>query len=75
MEAINKENKVYVTCHWQSNEGHAQNGKENRSFDIAQSHIYSLYWDSHYIRVFVEEGQIYEILIKDETGNTGAFYD
>ena len=34
MEAINKENKVYVTCHWQSKEGHAQNGKESRSFDI-----------------------------------------
>ena len=35
MGAINTENKVYATCHWQSNEGHAQNGKENRSFGIA----------------------------------------
>ena len=75
MEAINTENKVYATCHWLSNGGHAQYGKESGNFDIKQFHTYSLFWDSNYIRVSVDNGQIYEMLIKDGTGNTGAFHN
>ena len=57
------------------NGGHAQYAKETGNFDIAQFHTYSLYWDRSYIRVFVDNGQFYKILIKDGTGNTGAFHN
>lgn len=74
IEAINTENKVYATCHWNSN-GHAQYGKESGNFDITQFHTYHLYWDRDFIRIGVDGNQHYEILIKDGTGNTGAFHN
>jgi beta-glucanase (GH16 family) len=73
IEAINAENKVYATCHWLSNGGHADYGTSTGNFDITQFHTYFLYWDRDYIRVGVDDNQYYEILIKDGTGNTGAF--
>ena len=74
LEAINVENKVYSTCHWDSN-GHAQYGKESGYFDITQFHVYHLYWDKEYIRAGVDGNQFFEILIKDGTGNTGALHN
>ena len=73
IEAINTENKIYSTCHWDSN-GHAEYGKSTGTFDITQFHTYYLYWDREYIRAGVDGNQHYEILIKDNTGNTGAFH-
>lgn len=75
LEAINTENKVYATCHWQSNGGHAQYGQNSGNFDITQFHTYSLYWDSNFVRVSVDGGQIYEMNIKGGTGNTGALHN
>ena len=34
IEAINNENKVYSTCHWQANGQHAEYGKSTGNFDI-----------------------------------------
>ena len=72
IEAINTENKIYSTCHWNSN-GHVQYGTSTGNFDITQFHTYYMYWDRDYIRCGVDDAQHYEILIKDGTGNTGAF--
>ena len=74
IEAINTENKIYSTCHWDSN-GHAQYGESTGTFDITQFHTYHLYWDRDYIRCGVDGGQHYEILIKDGTGNTHALHN
>lgn len=74
IEAINTENKIYSTCHWNSN-GHAQYGQSTGTFDITQFHTYHMYWDREYIRCGVDGGQHYEILIKDGTGNTQALHN
>lgn len=74
IEAINTENKIYSTCHWNAN-GHAQYGTESGNFDITQFHTYHLYWDRDYIRTGVDGNQHYEILIKDGTGNTQALHN
>ena len=74
IEAINTENKIYSTCHWDSN-GHAQYGESTGTFDITQFHTYHLYWDRDYIRCGVDGGQHYEILIKDGKGNTHALHN
>ena len=40
IEAINNENKVYSTCHWQANGQHAEYGKSTGNFDITNFHTY-----------------------------------
>ena len=72
LEAINTENKVYSTCHWDAN-GHASYGTNSGNLDITQFHTYHLFWDKEYIRAGVDSKHHYEILIKDGSGNTGSF--
>ena len=73
LEAINAENKIYATCHWLANGGHADYGK-NMNLDVTQFHTYHLLWDKDYIKVGVDGNYYYEMLIKDSTGSTGAFH-
>ena len=75
LETINTENKVYSTCHWQSNGGHAQYGLNSKNFDVTKFHTYSLEWDSNYIRTFVDGTKFYEMKITGGTGNTGALHN
>ena len=65
IEAINNENKVYSTCHWQANGQHAEYGQSTGNFDITNFHTYYLEWNSEYIRAGVDGVQHYEIYIKD----------
>ena len=74
LEAVNEENKAYATCHWNSN-GHAEYGLSSGYFDVTQFHTYSMYWDRERIQVFIDNNRIYEIYIKDGTGNTWAFHN
>ncbi len=74
IEAINTENKVYATCHWFSNGGHADYGTSTGNFDVTQFHTYYLHWDGYSIRIGVDGNQHYEMIIKDSVGNTGAFH-
>ena len=74
IEAINNENKVYSTCHWQANGQHAEYGQSTGTFDITNFHTYYLEWNSEYIRAGVDGVQHYEIYIKDGTGETTAFH-
>lgn len=73
MEAVNAEYKTYATCHWNAN-GHAQYGKSTGNFDITQYHTYALAWDSNNIRMFVDGGQIYEMYIGNNSGDTDEFH-
>ena len=75
IEAINNENKIYSTCHWQADGNHAEYGKSTETFDINNFHTYYLQWDTEYIRAGVDGKQHYEILIKDGTGQTDAFQE
>ena len=73
LEAINDENKVYATCHWSANGGHADYGT-NRNLDVTDFHTYFLDWTSNSIKVGVDGTQYYEMTIKDNVGQTGAFH-
>lgn len=73
IEAINTENKIYSTCHWQADGQHTQYGQKTGTFDIVNFHTYYLQWDSEYIRAGVDGRQHYEKYIKDGTGQTYAF--
>ena len=75
LEAVNKENKIYSTCHWNANGGHAQYGKNSEYFDITQFHIYQLWWDSEHIKAGVDGKVFYDILIKDGTGGTSSLHN
>jgi beta-glucanase (GH16 family) len=74
MEAINAENKVYGTCHWDSN-GHAEYGRSTGNFDITQYHTYVCDWDSQFIRMYVDGNMYYEINITNSTGSTEEFHN
>ena len=69
IEAINAENKVYGTCHWDSN-GHAEYGNSSGNFDITQFHNYTCDWDDQYIRMYVDGTKYHEIYIGGNAGNT-----
>ena len=75
LEAVNKENKIYSTCHWNANGGHAQYGKNSEYFDITQFHVYQLWWDSEHIKAGVDGKVFYDILIKDGTGGTSSLHN
>ena len=73
LEALNEENKSNAACYW-FNDGLAEYGLSSGYFDVTQFHTYSMYWDRKKIQIFVDNNQIYEIDIKDGTGNTWAFH-
>jgi beta-glucanase (GH16 family) len=73
VEAVNTENKIYATCHWFAGGGHADYGT-NTNTDAGQFHVYTLLWNNEIIRVGIDGGQHYEMKIKDNVGETGAFH-
>ena len=73
-ETLNEENIAYATCKWNSN-GYAQYGLRSGWIDLTQFHTYSLYWDEEFMRVSVDDKQIFEILIKNGEGNTWAYHN
>ena len=73
LEAINDENKVYGTTHWDNN-GHANYGNSSSAFDITKYHIYTLDWDDQYIRMFVDGKKYHEIYIGGNSGGTDELH-
>ena len=73
-ETFNEENIVYATCKWTSN-GFAKYGLRSGWIDLTQFHTYSLYWDEAFMRVSVDNNQIFEIYIKNGEGNTWAYHN
>lgn len=74
MEAINAENRVYGTCHW-DNGGHANYGTNSGNYDITQWHTYALDWDDQYIRTYVDGQKYYEIYIGGNAGGTEELHN
>lgn len=72
MERINYEPNVHGTVHWDAN-GYASFGRASGAIDFNQYHVYSIEWDTNYIRWFVDGIQYNEILIQNGTGNTEEF--
>ncbi|GIP23112.1 RICIN domain-containing protein [Paenibacillus sp. J22TS3] len=72
MERVNNNPFVNGTVHWDAG-GQADYGKESGNLDFSQYHVYSVEWDSKYIRWFVDGQQFNEFYIENGTGNTEEF--
>ncbi len=81
IEAVNDENIVYGTNHWQT-EGHqADYGNNTGGFhgastalDITEFHTYKFTWDEKLIAMYVDDFKYHEISIEDNAGGTEAFH-
>ncbi|WP_098743959.1 RICIN domain-containing protein [Paenibacillus sp. EZ-K15] len=72
MERVNHNPYVNGTVHWDAG-GHADFGRVSGNLDFSQFHVYSIEWDSKYIRWFVDGQQFNEFYIENGTGNTEEF--
>jgi len=72
MERVNANPFVNGTVHWNAN-GYASYGKESGYVDFSGYHVYSIEWDSSYIRWFVDGILFNEFYIANGTGNTEEF--
>lgn len=72
MERVNLNPYVNGTVHWDVG-GHAEFGRVSGNLDFSQFHVYSIEWDSKYIRWFVDGQQFNEFYIENGTGNTEEF--
>lgn len=72
MERVNLNPYVNGTVHWDAG-GHAEFGRVSGNLDFSQFHVYSIEWDSKYIRWFVDGQQFNEFYIENGTGNTEEF--
>ncbi|MGB8451906.1 MAG: RICIN domain-containing protein [Anaerocolumna sp.] len=72
MERVNNNSSVNGTVHWDAN-GYASYGQVSGSLDFSQYHVYSIEWDSSYIRWYVDGVQYNEFYIANNTGNTEEF--
>ncbi|WP_290732448.1 glycoside hydrolase family 16 protein [Fibrobacter sp. UBA3629] len=81
IEAVNSENIVYGTNHWQFEGSHAEYGNNTNDFhgakkelDITQFHTYKLVWDEKLIAMYVDDFKYHEISIENNAGGTDAFH-
>jgi beta-glucanase (GH16 family) len=72
MERVNANSFVNGTVHWDAN-GYASYGRESGYVDFSAYHVYSIEWDTNYIRWFVDGVQFNEFYIANGTGNTEEF--
>ena len=81
IEAVNDENIVYGTNHWQT-EGHQADYGNNTggfhgastSLDITEFHTYKFTCDEKLIAMYVDDFKYHEISIEDNAGGTEAFH-
>ncbi|MED5016483.1 family 16 glycosylhydrolase [Paenibacillus chibensis] len=72
MERVNNNPYVNGTVHWDAN-GQADYGQVSGNLDFSQYHVYSVEWDSKYIKWFVDGQQYNAFYIENGTGNTEEF--
>ncbi|MWV42667.1 family 16 glycosylhydrolase [Paenibacillus sp. HJL G12] len=72
MERVNNNPYVNGTVHWDAN-GQADYGQVSGNIDFSQYHVYSVEWDSKYIKWFVDGQQFNAFYIENGTGNTEEF--
>ena len=73
MEHINAENISYGTPHWSDvNGNHASYGGSTAT-TVTDYHVYSIEWDTNYIRWFIDGVKFHEIYIGGGINGTGEF--
>ena len=81
IEAVNDENVVYGTNHWQYNGNHADYGNNTRDYygtskelDITQFHKYKMVWNEKLIAMYVDDFKYQEIAIENAKDGLEAFH-
>jgi len=81
IEAVNDENVVYGTNHWQYEGGHAQYGNSTKDYygtskvlDITQFHNYKMVWNEKLIAMYVDDFKYQEIAIGNAADGLEAFH-
>jgi beta-glucanase (GH16 family) len=81
IEAINSENIVYGTHHWQYNGNHASYGNNTKDYygtskelDITQFHTYKMVWNEKLIAMYVDDFKYQEIDIENAKDGIEAFH-
>jgi Beta-glucanase/Beta-glucan synthetase len=81
IEAINNENIVYGTHHWQYNGNHASYGNNTKDYygtskelDITQFHTYKMVWNEKLIAMYVDDFKYQEIDIEKAKDGLEAFH-
>ena len=81
IEAINSENVVYGTNHWQYNGNHADYGNNTKDYygtskelDITQFHNYKMVWNEKLIAMYVDDFKYQEIAIENAKDGLEAFH-
>ncbi|WP_294113417.1 glycoside hydrolase family 16 protein [uncultured Fibrobacter sp.] len=81
IEAVNDENVVYGTNHWQYEGGHAQYGNNTKDYygtskvlDITQFHNYKMVWNEKLIAMYVDDFKYQEIAIENAKDGLEAFH-
>ena len=81
IEAVNSENIVYGTNHWQFEGSHAEYGNNTSDYygakkelDITQFHTYKFTWDEKLMVMYVDDFKYHGISIEDNAGGTDAFH-
>lgn len=72
MERVNNESLVHGAVHWDAN-GQADYAQVSGNLNFSQYHVYSIEWDSKYIRWYVDGVQFNAFYIENNTGNTEEF--
>ena len=81
IEAVNSENIVYGTHHWQYNGNHASYGNNTKDYygtskelDITQFHTYKMVWNEKLIAMYVDDFKYQEIDIEKAKDGLEAFH-
>ncbi len=81
IEAVNDENVVYGTHHWEHEGQHAEYGNSTKEYygtsypmDITEFHIYKTVWNEKSIAMYVDDFKYQEIGIEDASGDMGTFH-
>lgn len=81
IEAVNDENVVYGTNHWQYEGGHAHYGNSTKDYygtskvlDITQFHNYKMVWNEKLIAMYVDDFKYQEIAIENAKDGLEAFH-
>jgi len=81
IEAVNSENVVYGTNHWQAGGNQADYGNNTRDYygtskelDITQFHNYKMVWNEKLIAMYVDDFKYQEIAIENAKDGLEAFH-
>lgn len=81
IEAVNDENVVYGTNHWQAGGNQADYGNNTKDYygtskelDITQFHNYKMVWNEKLIAMYVDDFKYQEIAIEDAKDGLEAFH-